>query len=131
MVGMRLDLREEALKARPSGTPIVPGDPDHSLIIQRIFSPTPARLMPPPAIHKDLTPAQKDTLRRWVAEGAPYEGHWAYQPLKRPDPPNVAGPTVRNPIDAFIQARLAQENLRPSPEEEPRTLIRRVYLDLT
>jgi hypothetical protein len=134
MAGMRLDRSEEALKPTASGAiPIVPGDPDKSAIIQRIFAPDPAHRMPPQYADKVLTPAQKDTIRRWVAEGAVYEGHWAYQPVRRPAVPEVSGSraSVRNPIDNFIQARLAREGLTPSPEADRRTLIRRVRLDLT
>ena len=130
MAGMRLDIREQALKPTASGAvPIVPGDPDHSAIIRRILAEgkDAARIMPPPFAHKELTAAQKETIRRWVAEGAQYEGHWAYQPVQR-----AALPIDRaNPIDAFIQARLAREGLRPSTEADRRTLIRRVSLDLT
>jgi hypothetical protein len=127
MAGMRLDLRDEALKPTHSGVvPIVPGDPDRSAIIQRIFA-TNARIMPPAFAHKELTAAQKNTIRQWVAEGAKYEGHWAYQPVQRVAPPL---PT-KNPIDAFIQHRLTREGLQPSPEADRRTLIRRVSLDLS
>ena len=126
MAGMRLDLRDEALKPLPDGnTPIVPGDPGKSAIIQRIFA-AGARVMPPAAIHKELTEAQRNTIRQWVAEGAKYEGHWAYQPVQRLQPP-AAG----NPIDAFVLARLAKEGLHQLPEADRRTLIRRVSLDLT
>ncbi len=129
MVGMRLDIREEALAPRRAGVvPIVPGDPARSAIVQRIFA-TDARVMPPAMAHKELTAAQKDTIRRWVAEGAKYEGHWAYEPVKRPAVP--APDAARNPIDAFVEARLERENLRPSPEADKRTLLRRVTLDLT
>src|SRR5205823_222600 len=103
MAGMRLDIRDEALKPTKSGViPLVPGDPEKSAIVQRIFSPTPAKLMPPPYSHKELTAAQKDTIRRWVAEGAGYEGHWVYEPVKRPPVPALANSKapVRNPIDA-------------------------------
>ena len=134
MAGMRLDRREEALKPTASGAiPIVPGDPDKSAIIQRIFATNSARTMPPKYAEKVLTQAQKDTIRRWVAEGAVYEGHWAYQPIKRPPVPEVADAKapIRNPIDNFVQARLAREGLTPSPEADRRTLIRRVSLDLT
>jgi hypothetical protein len=127
MAGMRLDLREEATRPTRSGiVPIVPGDPGKSAIIQRIFA-TGARVMPPPFIHKELTPAQKNTIRQWVAEGAKYEGHWAYQSIQRPPVP----PGAANPIDAFIRARLDREGLKPSPEADRRTLIRRVSFDLT
>ena len=126
MAGMRLDIRDEALKPTRSGIiPIVPGDPDHSAIIQRIFANGP-RIMPPAFAHKELTAAQKDTIRRWVAEGAKYEGHWAYQPIQR-----TAVTASGNPIDFFIRERLAREGLKPSPEADRRTLVRRVTLDLT
>ncbi|MEO7142092.1 MAG: DUF1549 domain-containing protein, partial [Bryobacteraceae bacterium] len=129
MAGMRLDIRDEALKTLPGGiTPVVPGNPETSAIIQRIFAANPARIMPPKYAHKELTGAQKDTIRRWVAEGAKYEGHWAYQPVRRPAVPDLP---VANPIDAFIQTRLATEGLQPSPEADARVLIRRVTLDLT
>jgi len=123
---MRLDIREEALKPKKNGTPIVPGDTEHSEIIQRIFAKD-ARIMPPPFAHKELTETQKNTIRRWVEQGAKYETHWSYVPVNRPPVPGAA----QNPIDAFIQARLAQDGLKPSPEADRRTLIRRVTLDLT
>ena len=71
MAEMRLDIRDEALKPRPSGTiPIVPDDPDKSAVIQRIFAKDPALQMPPKYAHKELTLAQKELMRRWIAEGA-------------------------------------------------------------
>jgi hypothetical protein len=127
MAGLRLDIREEALKPNRQGkTPIIPGDPEKSHIVQRIFA-TNAMIMPPAAAHKELTERQKETIKRWVAEGAKYEGHWAYEPLRKPDLPNAN----LAPVDAFIQARLSSEALKPSPEADKRTLLRRVTLDLT
>lgn len=127
--GMRLDLRDEALKRRGNGTPIVPGKPDESLIVRRIFSEDPARVMPPAVVHKELTAAQKETIRRWIEQGAVYEGQWSYQPVVRPSvPPSAA---ARHPIDAFVQARLDAEGVKKSPEADRRTLLRRVTLDLT
>ncbi len=126
--GMRLDLRDEALKRRGNGTPIVPGQPDESLIVRRIFSDDPARVMPPAAIHKELTDAQKQVIRRWIEQGAVYEGQWSYQPVVRPAVPAAA---ARNPIDAFVQVRLDAEGVKKSPEADRRTLLRRVTLDLT
>jgi len=126
MMGLRLDIRDEALKTTARGvTPIVPGDPDHSAIIQRVFA-TDRKIMPPASAHKELTAAQKAVIRQWVVEGAKYEGHWAYQPL-HPYPV----PSGQNPIDYFIQSKLTEVGLKPSPEADPRTLIRRVTLDLT
>ncbi|HMX29197.1 MAG TPA: DUF1549 domain-containing protein, partial [Blastocatellia bacterium] len=132
--GLRLDIREQALKKTKSGaTPIVPGKPEESEIIRRIFSTEKFEVMPPEEAHKALTAQQKETIKRWVAEGAKYEGHWAYQPVVRPALPEIRNPqsAIRNPIDAFVQARLAKEGLTPAPEADRRTLIRRVSLDLT
>src|SRR6266702_8109832 len=95
MAGMRLDLRDEALKPNRNGVaPIVPGDPAKSAIVARVLA-TDARIMPPPFAHKELSAAQKETIRKWVAEGAVYEGHWAHQPVQRP-----AVAAGVNPIDA-------------------------------
>jgi hypothetical protein len=123
MAGMRLDIRDEALRPTASGAvPIVPGDPAKSAILQRVFA-TNAQIMPPAYIHKELTGAQKEILRQWVTDGAKYEGHWAYQPVDRPAAPSS--------IDGFIQSRLAAEHIATSPEADRRTLIRRLTLDLT
>lgn len=125
MSGLRLDLREEAVRPSRNGkAPIVPGKPEESEIIGRIFA-TGAGKMPPDFAHKTLTDSQKQTIRRWVAEGAPYEGHWAYQPIRRPEIPGAG-----NPVDAFIDARLAREGLRALPEADRRTLLRRASFDL-
>jgi len=126
--GMRLDVREAALKENDGGVvPIVPGDPDSSEIIKRIFDEDDP--MPPDSAHKPLTDAQKALFRRWVAEGAVYEPHWAYAPLTRPALP--AGAAGKHPIDAFIEAKLASQGLTPSPEAPSRMLERRLALDLT
>ena len=132
MAGLRLDIREEALKPTRSGKiPIVPGDPDKSEIIERIFA-SGARIMPPVFAHRELTAKQKDTIRQWVAQGAVYEGHWSYQPIGRPSvPPAVNAALIRNPIDNFVQERLNRDGLAPAAEADKRTLIRRVMLDLT
>src|SRR5262249_53004781 len=118
--GMRLDLRDEALKPRTNGAPIVPGKPEESLVVTRIFETNPARVMPPATIHKELSDAQKETIRRWIEQGAEYQGHWAYQPVERPPAPAISGAMIHSPIDAFIQARLVQEGLKPSVEADRR-----------
>ncbi|MSU24676.1 MAG: DUF1553 domain-containing protein [Opitutus sp.] len=126
--GMRLDLRDEALKmTKTEAVPIVPGQPDQSEIITRIFETD--EPMPPETAHKPLTARQKALMKRWVEQGAVYEPHWAYAPLKRPALP--AGGKKRNPIDAFIEAKLAEKNLTLSPEAPMNRLLRRVSLDLT
>ncbi len=118
---LRLDVRAVALSAKA----IVPGSPDESELVTRIFSQSRDEVMPPPASHKKLTPQQKELLKRWIAEGAAYQGHWSYTP---PTKPNV--PTGLNGLDYFVQRRLAEAGLKPSPEADRRTLVRRLYLDL-
>ncbi len=112
---------------------VVPCQPDKSELIKRIISTDKEEQMPPPDSHRSLTLAQKDLLRRWIAEGAEFSGHWAFEALQRPAPPKVASAKmkIQNPIDAFVLAKLEQEKLSPSAEASRETLIRRVTLDLT
>ncbi len=136
--GLRLDIREQAVTKTEDGViPIVPGKPEESAIIERIFSTDKDELMPPPKAHKELTQAQKETIRRWVAEGAKYEEHWAYAPLAKPTVPlpaaEIRNPEseIRNPVDAFVREKLAEKKIAPSPEAAPEKLLRRLSLDLT
>ncbi len=128
---LRLDLREFALKAGKSGAiAIVPGKPEESEIIKRLFTKDEDDLMPAKESHKTLTPEQKELFRRWVKQGAVYEAHWAYTPLAPVTvPPMPAG--GRNPIDAFIGAKLAEKKITPSAEAPKEKLLRRLSLDLT
>jgi len=131
--GMRLDLREAALKGGEAGPVFVPGQPDESEMILRILSKDRDEQMPPPKSHKTIAPAELAILKRWIAEGAEYQSHWSFLKPERPPVPEVASAksAVRNPIDAFIIERLAAEKLTLSPEAEKATIIRRVALDLT
>src|SRR3954470_24066792 len=110
---MRLDIREEALKKEA----FVPGQPDKSELIRRIFATDPEDMMPPPASNKKLNPAQMDTLRRWIAAGGKYEGHWAYQNPVKPPVPQPA-----NPIDFLVQKRLKQVGLKANAQAD-RTML--------
>ena len=126
--GLRLDLREEAIKETENGIiPIVPGNPAGSAFIERVFSSDPEDVMPPVKAHKELTAAQKETLRRWVAQGAVYEPHWAYAPLVKPAVPQNGN---ANPVDAFIREKLASRRITPSVEAPRAKLLRRLSLDL-
>lgn len=131
--GLRLDLEAEAVKALKSGHhAIVPGDPSKSTLVERILQTDPNEIMPPPELKKPLSAAQIELLRRWIAEGARYEGHWAYVAPERPEPPSVrATGWPRNDVDAFVLAKLEKEGLRPTPEATKEKLLRRVTLDLT
>ncbi len=132
MVNLRLDVKDGALSTRKNGTVIVPGKPDESLLIKRVSADNPAFRMPPASSHKTLTQAQKDTLRRWIEQGAPWKEHWAFIPPVKAQLPEVKDKTwARNQIDLFLLAKMESANLTPAPEADRRTLIRRVTLDLT
>ena len=125
---LRLDRRDDAIEYGA----IAPGDPDSSVILDRIFSDDPEEVMPPPETKKTLLAEQKELLARWVKEGAEYEPHWSFIPPTRPPLPEVRqADWVRNPIDHFILARLETDGLAPAVEADRRTLARRVAYDLT
>ncbi len=136
--GYRLDLRDPALKGgRSDLAGIVPGQPDRSEIIARIFSTDSEEVMPPPKENKPLTAAQKETLKRWVTEGAAYAQHWAFVPPAKARLPEanatkaIAPVTAAlNPVDAFVEAKLRAANLAPSAPADPAILCRRIHLDL-
>ena len=126
--GLRLDVRDDATSATESGAvAIVPGHPEKSEVVRRIFSTDEDDRMPPDRSHKSLTPRQKEVLSHWIAQGAEYQNHWAYEPVQRPPVPTPND----HPVDAFIRQRLATENLRAAEEADRVTLIRRATLDLT
>lgn len=125
--GLRLDVRAEAVK-----TAIVPGQPEASEFWKRITASDPGDVMPPPSSPKNLSDDERALFRRWIAEGAEYQEHWSFLPIKRPAVPATrpAQAALRNPIDAFIRAELDKHHLAPAPEADTVTLIRRVHLDL-
>ncbi len=122
--GLRLDIRESAIAQKA----IIPGTLSGT-VWNRITHTSPDLLMPPPAAHKPLTPAQKATIKAWLLAGAKYEPHWAYTPVSKPAVPGSS--TGLSPIDAFLNQRHKQLGLPQAPEADPVTLIRRVTLDLT
>lgn len=125
---LRLDRREAAIE---SGA-IIPKDPESSELVARINARDPHEMMPPPSTAKTLTPLERETLRRWIAEGAAYQPHWSLIAPTRPTLPQVKNTAwVRSPIDRFILAKLEQNGLQPAPEADRRTLARRLSLDLT
>ncbi len=129
---LRLDVSEIAFKPAESGaTAIVPGKPAESELVKRLLSSDDSLRMPPASSGKTMTPAQIETLKRWIADGAEYQGHWAFIPPIRPAVPVRPMAVTPNLIDQFILNRLDQAGLKPSPEADKTTLIRRVTLDLT
>lgn len=119
---VRLDDRTSAVSAKA----IVPGSPDLSEALTRILSDDPDEVMPPPKTKKTVSSAEADILRRWIAEGAEYKGHWAFEPIAKTEPGDG-----KHPVDQFILAELGRKGIQPSPEADPATLIRRLSLDLT
>lgn len=127
--GLRLDDRDSVLIGGDSGSPaIVPGKPDDSELLRRVLSHDEYEVMPPSDVEKRLTDAEKQTLRDWISQGAPYEQHWAFSAPVEPEVPRV-GP--EHPIDAFVVRRLRAQNLSPSPAADSAALCRRLYLDIT
>lgn len=126
---LRLDLRESAITSTDGVSAIVPSVPESSELIRRITSADPDEIMPPSDSGHQLTGAQRETLRLWIAQGAEYEPHWSFILPSRAEPPSI--PETTHPIDRFIQARLATAKLQPSPAASQTVLIRRVSLDLT
>ncbi len=111
---------------------IIPGSPDTSELVHRIQSASSDELMPPPESGKKLTPKQVETLKRWIAEGAEYKGHWAFlSPVKATPAPTQIMNWGQNPIDQYVLADLEKQGLAPSPEADKITLLRRVTFDLT
>ncbi len=134
---LRLGTRAGAVAELPGGNiAVVPSKPEASALMERITAAETTKRMPPAKTGKKLTPQQIASLRQWIAEGAKYSQHWAFIKPERPPVPTFSRePTAsawpRNDIDAFILARLQKEGLKPSPEADKITLIRRVTLDLT
>lgn len=121
---------EEAYQPAESGKrPIVPGDPDASELLRRVTHHDPEERMPPEG--EPLSATEVDVLRRWIAQGATWDTHWAFVPPERPVLPEVAQKDwLKNPVDAFILAQLEAEDLAPNPEADCARLLRRVSLDL-
>ncbi len=128
---LRLDVAASAL--RTEKPIIVPGKSTESELLKRITSTDPDVVMPPPKSGRELTPAQIDLLKRWIDTGAVWGKHWAFEKPVRPEVPKIENQKskIKNPLDAFIIARLEHAGLQPSPEAAKETLIRRVTLDLT
>ncbi len=130
--GLRLDLAEGATAELDSGgRAIVPGDLDASGLVQRITTSNPGERMPPEGSGKTLSAEEIELLKRWVAEGAHYEQHWAFTRITRPAIPHVARKDwVRNPIDQFTLAKMEAAGVGPSEPAPRNKLVRRMHFDL-
>ncbi|MFN3326720.1 MAG: DUF1553 domain-containing protein [Bryobacteraceae bacterium] len=131
MAGLRLDTYEGATELRNARAALVPGNPEHSTLFQRITADKPALRMPPAWSNRTLSAEEIAILKRWIEEGGRYTRHWAFVPPERPTVPDVADSRwVKQPIDAFVWKRLQEEGLQPNRDAPPETWLRRVSLDL-
>jgi hypothetical protein len=138
MATLRFDQEEGAKRALKDGRfAIVAGDPAKSQMIARITATNPTVRMPRSqngaAAGEPLNERQVALLTRWIEQGATWQKHWSFIPPRRPELPKDLKDArwVRNPIDAFVLQRLEHEGLKPSPEADRTTLLRRVSFDLT
>jgi hypothetical protein len=130
--GLRLDVRTSAIALHDGHRAIAPGDLKNSELVRRVTSNDADERMPPPSTGKRLTAQEIDRLSAWIRQGAPYAPHWAYVKPIRHRPPEVGDRAwPKNDIDRFLLARLEKERLRPQPEADRITLVRRLALDLT
>ena len=130
---LRLDSHAEATRDLGDGyRAIVPGDPDASLLLERIASGDPHEQMPPPEANKPtLTAEEIEAVRSWIASGAEYEDHWAFETPKRAQAPSLDADWCRNDIDRFILRRIQRAGIQPNEAADRNTLARRAFLDLT
>ncbi len=129
--GISFAEQESAFAEAESGEfAIIAGDIDASMLVARITTDDEFERMPPEG--DPVTPAEADLLTRWIAEGASWGKHFAFEPMGNPDPPQVADPQWNeNPIDAFLYKSLDDAGLKPNAPADRRTLVRRAYYDLT
>ena len=129
---LRLDLKDKAFAEREGKHVIAPGDPEGSLAWERITTDDDDERMPPEGKAEPLTDQQIATLKTWIEQGAQWEDHWSLLPPKKPALPRVSDRAwVRDPLDAFVLARLDREHLKPEPEATREAWLRRASFDLT
>ena len=131
--GLRLDIEAEAFKELKSGhRALIPGDVEHSTLVNRLVTHDEDDLMPPPKSGKKLTEREIKLLTSWVKAGAKWKQHWSFLPPEAPAVPKPRNARwERNEVDAFVAERLERAGLQPAPEADRATLIRRVKFDLT
>lgn len=132
--GLRLDTPEgayAAFKDSPSMHAIVPGNPEASDAFQRLITKDTSLLMPTPSSHLSVSKHEVDLIEKWIKQGAVYKPHWAFIKPVKATFPDADEDWVRNPIDYFVFAKMAEKSLKPSPEASKEQLLKRVSLDLT
>ncbi len=132
--GLRLDTPEgayAAFKDNPSMHAIVPGHPESSDAFQRLITKDTSLLMPTPSSHLTVSQHEIALIEKWIKQGAVYKPHWAFIKPVKAALPDADEDWVRNPIDYFVFAKMAEKSLKPSPEASKEQLLKRVCLDLT
>jgi hypothetical protein len=127
--GLSLAAIEDIRKGGKRGPAIVPGKPSESLLYRLISGEQPAM----PFQGQPLTPAEVESVRQWIEQGAPWvqaAKWWSLVPLRRPAVPALDDAWIRTPVDAFVLHKLREKGLEPTPEADRRTLIRRLTYDL-
>ena len=129
---LRLDTHDGLFSTHETRHTVLPGNPQESELFKRVTAADPDVRMPDPKSNKRLSDRQIALIRKWIEQGAPWKGHWAYIKPARPDLPPTDDPAfVKNPIDNFILAGLKDAGLRHASEADRVTLIRRLSFDLT
>jgi hypothetical protein len=132
--GLRLDTPEgayAAFKDNPSMHAIVPGHPESSDAFQRLITKDTSLRMPTMSSHLTVSKHEIDLIEKWIKQGAVYKPHWAFIKPVKSALPDADEDWVRNPIDYFVYAKMAEKSLKPSPEASKEQLLKRVCLDLT
>ncbi|MDH5382107.1 MAG: PSD1 and planctomycete cytochrome C domain-containing protein, partial [Cyclobacteriaceae bacterium] len=133
--GLRLDNSETAyavLKDQPNEYAIIPGKPNHSHLIRRIFSEDSTERMPPPEFNLKLTDREKDIIYKWIEQGAEYKPHWSFVKPEKQDLPQVENKEwIKNAIDYYIVGKLEEIGLKPNEIADKDHLLKRVSFDLT
>lgn len=128
--GLRLDDPHDAKAARDGHAAIVAGDPAASEVWRRVLSDDPDERMPPKGT--PLTAAERDTIKAWIEQGAPYAAHWSREPVKQPTLPEVRDAAwVRGDLDRFVLANLEHNGIAPAARADHSTLVRRWSFALT
>ncbi len=128
---LQFDTKEGLFSELDSGTAVVPGHPEKSLIYQRLIAADEDERMPPSDYLKKIKPEEIELIKKWISQGAPWKQHWSLvNPQRAPLPEVKDTKWSHNGIDRFILARLERAGLRPSVQADKETLIRRVSFDL-
>ena len=130
--GLQLTQRDEAIRERDGLRPIVPGNPDASEVVKRMYATDPDEIMPPPETKNPLSQKEKELLKEWIRKGAEYTGHWAFEPIRKPAEPRVKNSQRRRtPVDSFVLSGLEKQGFGMARDARKEKLIRRVAFDLT